>query len=180
MATLFLQTPQGHWRVCELSVFPMMLIPDPLGVVPWESDGQARRQAPSLHRSAPSSGSAAFSLLVPRGSKLSVNQCRITAGLRVLRHRDAIRIGQAPVLYFSTEKLAGVETFPGSDEPTHCPRCCSEIHPNDDVVRCPSCQVALHHMPAGGRGCFTYSPTCPVCGGPTDLRAEYQWHPGML
>ncbi len=180
MATLFLPTPSDAWCARELSVLPMTLIPDPLDVVPWEGDGWQGRQLPSVHRSDPSSGSAEFSLLAPRGCAVWVNQCLVTAGLRVLRHRDAIRIGQAPVLYFSTEQLARVEAFSASDGPAHCPRCCSEILPNDEVVRCPGCQVALHHMPAGGRGCFTYASTCCVCGGPTDFSAEYRWHPGSL
>jgi len=180
MPAFFLANRTDDWRVCEPEEFPVALIPDPLGVVTWKGSGDRHRLLPSVHRAAPLAGRARFSLLAPPGCCVWVNQGRVFSGLRVLRHRDAIRIGQAPALYFTTERLAQVETFPGSDEATHCPRCRSEILPNDAVVRCPGCQVAMHEMPAEKRGCWSYAPTCCVCGGPTDFSTGYQWHPGSL
>ncbi len=180
MSGFFLVERTDAWRVCEPEEFPVALISEPLDVVAWQGNGHRYRRLPSVHRVTPSAGLAEFSLLVPPGCAVSVNQSHAFTGLRVLRHRDAIRIGPAPALYFTKERQARVETFAGSDEPTHCPRCRSEILPNDAVVRCPSCQVAMHEIPAEKRGCWSYSPTCCVCGGPTDFSVGYQWHPGSL
>jgi len=180
MSAFFLHDRSTEWRVCAPEKFPVALIPDPLDVVACKDSGHRHRRPPSVHRAAPVAERAEFLLLAPPGCTVWVNQSRVFSGLRVLRHRDAIRIGRAPTLYFTTERLARVETFAGSDEPTHCPRCRSEILPNDAVVRCPGCQVAMHEIPAEKRGCWSYSPTCCVCGGSTDFTAGYQWHPGSL
>ena len=180
MSSFFLQDPSCAWRVCEPNGYPVALMTDPPDVVTCHGDGRRHRGLPSVHRVAPSAGRVEFALLVPPGCPVWVNQTRAFSGLRVLRHRDSVRIGQAPALYFSTERRARVETFPGSEEPTYCPRCRSEILPNDAMVRCPGCQVAMHEIPAQERGCWSYAPTCCVCGGPTDFCADYQWHPGSL
>lgn len=179
MSAFFLPGQSDAWRVCEPAGFPVALMSDPLDIIPWQGTGRGLRRLPSIHRVAPSAGLAGFSLLVPRDCAVRVNQSPVVSGLRVLRHRDAIRIGQAPVLYFTTERLARVETFPGFDQPTHCPRCRREILAGDAVVQCPACKITMHEMPANERGCWSYATTC-VCGGPTDFSAGYQWHPGDL
>ncbi|MEE9146353.1 MAG: hypothetical protein V3U27_03045, partial [Candidatus Tectomicrobia bacterium] len=179
MPTLFLPEQSNAWRVREPDSFPVTLTADPLQITPWQGTGRGQRRLPSIHRAAPTAGPGEFSLLVPRGCTVRVNQTPVVAGLRVLRHRDAIRIGRAPAFYFSTERLARVETFPGSDVTTHCSRCRSEILAGDAVVQCPICKTTMHEMPDKKRGCWHFSATC-VCGGPTDFSADYRWHPGDL
>ncbi len=179
MSAFFLPDPSGAWRRCEPEHYPVALSVEPLAITPWQGNGRGQRRLPSIHRAPMNAGPGDFALLAPRGCAVRVNQTRVVSGLRVLRHRDAIRIGQAPAFYFTTERLARVEIFLGADVATHCPRCRSEIFAGDAVVQCPICTITMHEMPDKKRGCWRFSATC-VCGGPTDFSAGNQWHPGDL
>ena len=113
-----------------------------------------------------------------------VNGSRHPLGLQVLKDRDELRIGGAPPFYFSTERLARVEPFPGADRSIFCPRCKLEIERGQPAVRCPNpgCGVWTHQIPTGEKPlpCWLYADTCPSCKHPTSFEAGYRWTPEEL
>lgn len=116
-------------------------------------------------------------LLVARaGVDLHVNDRPVSAGTRVLRDKDEIRLGAGAVpIFFSTERVARIEPFEGSGVAASCPRCRLPLEAGAPAVRCPSCGVAHHQRE--GLLCWTYAESCAVCGHPTPLDAELQWVP---
>ena len=78
--------------------------------------------------------------------------------------------------YFSTERLAVLEPFPGSPEPVYCPRCRTEIARASMAVCCPNCR-AWHHQDEEF-GCWLYADSCAMCDQPTALDSGFRWHPG--
>jgi molybdopterin/thiamine biosynthesis adenylyltransferase len=95
-----------------------------------------------------------WALVASPSSTLRVNGRTPPAGLCVLDDRDEIRCG-AEKLYFSTETLASVEPFPGSDRPVFCGRCRQLIEPDSPSVRCPSCGVWYNQ--SVDLPCWTYA-----------------------
>lgn len=123
-------------------------------------------------------GSPEWVLVAGQQVRLHLNGEPLQLGLRVLRHKDEIRIG-GQRCYFSTEELAKVIAFEGLAQPVFCPRCKEKIEPGDLCVRCPNCG-AYHHQ-SERFPCWTYAPTCAVCGQQsTELDAGYSWTPEML
>jgi hypothetical protein len=59
--------------------------------------------------------------------------------MRALDAGDELRIGDGPSIFFSTERLACIEPFPGGDAATFCPRCKQVIESGGAAVRCPAC-----------------------------------------
>jgi Zn finger protein HypA/HybF involved in hydrogenase expression len=108
---------------------------------------------------------------------VSINGLPLTVGIRALADRDEIRAGER-AFYFSTESLAQVEDFPGSDNALFCPRCKQEIEKNTSAVRCPACSV-WHHQ-TDELNCWTYAETCALCSQQTDLSAGFRWTPEEL
>ena len=106
-----------------------------------------------------------------------VNGIRQTLGLRILAHRDEIKVGGADAVFFSTEKLARVADFPGGDRPAYCARCKSPIAKGVPSVQCPMCRVWYHQQPADERPCWTYRERCVFCTQPTDFAAGFRWTP---
>jgi hypothetical protein len=100
---------------------------------------------------------------------------RNTLGLRVLEHRDEIRVAGAETVYYSAEKLAEVEPFVGADRPVYCARCRNPIAEGVPSVQCPGCGVRHHE--AEEHPCWTYSEHCACCSQPTDLDAGFRWTP---
>ena len=111
-----------------------------------------------------------------RSKKINVNGLRMATGIRVLSHGDEIKVGNNPPLYFSTEVLARIETFEGSEEPVVCPRCKQVIEPGAAIVRCPGCSV-IHHE-TSELNCWTFADKCAMCDYPTGLDEGFQWVPG--
>ncbi|MEK6324295.1 MAG: hypothetical protein AABN33_21865 [Acidobacteriota bacterium] len=122
--------------------------------------------------------SLAWVLVAGASSGVSVNGVPLATGIRVVADRDDIRIPGAESLYFSTESLARVEEFPGSDQTLFCPRCKQEIGMGTSAVKCPGCSV-WHHQ-TEELNCWTYSEVCALCAQPTDLNAGFQWTPEEL
>ncbi len=114
-------------------------------------------------------------LLLREGTDLRVNGMPVLGGLRVLRDRDEIAVGGSR-LYFSTERLARVDPFPGIEERVvACPRCKQPIQPHTPSVRCPGC--GLWHHQTEDLPCWTYSAVCSMCNQKTDLDAGFSWTP---
>lgn len=113
-------------------------------------------------------------LLARPMSVVRVNGSPVVAGMRVLRDRDEIVIGGSRS-FFSTERLARVEPFPGSEGATFCPRCKQEIVKDSPAVQCPGCRSWYHQRE--DLGCWLYSPSCQLCDQSTPLDAGYRWEP---
>ena len=114
-------------------------------------------------------------LIAPPNSYVRVNGRTPCAGLCALADRDEIRIGDGRQYYFSTESLAVVEPFPGSERPTFCGRCRQQIEPGAVAVRCPACKVWYNQSPEFP--CWTYAKTCAFCNHPTALDSGFAWAP---
>ena len=108
----------------------------------------------------------------------SVNGQPLLAGITVLRDRDEILLGGRTRLYFSTEELAKVEPFPGSDGPVFCSRCRQPVQPGTPAVLCPCCGHWCEQSET--KPCWTYGPTCPLCEQPTAFDNGLRWTPETL
>ena len=118
-------------------------------------------------------------LLSPQCVSMLVNGEPVLTGIRVLRNKDEIRIaGTGRRFYYSTERLARVETFADSERAVFCPRCKREITKGSEAVRCPQCQV-WHHQ-SEPLDCWTYSSSCSLCDQPTGLDTGYRWTPEAI
>ena len=102
-----------------------------------------------------------------------VTGASLEAGVRALRHRDELRLGPARA-WFSTERLAGIETWVG-DETPGCPRCATPVEPGHSFVRCPACEVVHHQM--DDRDCWTHADRCALCSQPSALDAGFRFRP---
>jgi hypothetical protein len=118
--------------------------------------------------------------LLAGSESVRVNGLPLLAGIRVLRDRDEIRVDGDPPVYFSTEKLARVECFPGAARPTFCARCKVEIEVGSAAVQCPNCGVWCHETEE--LNCWSYpeARTCPLCDHRNSLDATYRWTPASL
>lgn len=117
-------------------------------------------------------------VLLARGEeRLLHNGHPVTAGMRVLAHRDSLALEGREAVYFSTEEAARIEPFAGSTKPS-CPRCRLEIPLGQSTVKCPRCGVFHHEMDE--RNCWTYAQTCALCAQPTALDTGPQWSPESL
>ena len=124
-------------------------------------------------------------LLSDSSSGVQVNATPIQLGIRVLSHRDEIFLtGGASDFpsrfYFSTERLAHVEPFPGTDGSAICGRCKQPIERGDLAVRCPSANCGIWHHQTEHLGCWTYSDHCALCPTPTALDSGFRWTPEDL
>jgi hypothetical protein len=114
-------------------------------------------------------------LLAAGDDDLRVNGFPAVAGVRVLQDRDEIRAGLEDAVFFSTETLARVEEFPGSERAVYCGRCRQAMEKGQMAVQCPQCGIWYHQTES--LPCWTYAPTCAFCPHSTALDAAYQWIP---
>jgi hypothetical protein len=114
----------------------------------------------------------AWVLLARPGAAVRINGRRV--GVRVLRERDEIVVGAARA-FFSTERLAQVEAFPGGSAAIFCPRCKQEIAHGSLAVRCPGCGSWYHQREE--LGCWLYSQRCQHCAQATPLDGGFRWEP---
>ena len=123
---------------------------------------------------------ATWMLLAPADSRVRINDTMLESGIRVVAHRDAIRVADMPTMYFSAERLAGIEAYPDA-EPVFCPRCKMMISEGDSAVCCPQCGVWHHEQVPEGKRCWSYAKTCALCDQSTDLdSAGFRWTPEIL
>jgi len=129
-----------------------------------------------LRRSGRDDTDAAWYLLAPPTVSVFVNGEAVPLGIRVLRDRDEIRVAGGQPVFFSTEKLIGVEPYAGVAGAT-CLRCAKTIERNSPAVRCPGCGRWYHQ--SAERGCFTYgdAPICVECGADAVVSDQFQWMP---
>jgi hypothetical protein len=118
-------------------------------------------------------------LLAPPHTGVWVNGSSVPLGIRDLQDRDEVRLAGAEPVYFSTERLARVEPYPGGEtKPALCPRCKQRIEPGSPATCCPQCQAWFHQ--SDEFGCWLYAETCCQCGQATALNAGYRWTPEEL
>lgn len=130
------------------------------------------------------SGSATgWALLVGSSSGVLVNGEPVRLGMRLLRDRDEVLVPGVGRTYFSTERLAVVEPFPGLDGRTPiCPRCRQELERGRPAVQCPSAECGAWHHEDAEREllCWSYDSHCALCPQPTALDAGYGFNPEEL
>ena len=119
-----------------------------------------------------------WALLAWPEAGVRVNGKAVSIGIRLLRDRDEIRPAGRPPVYFSTERLAGVEQLPDGSEELFCARCRQRIEEGGEAVRCPACGIWLHESEE--LPCWTYASTCALCDQTTDLEAGFRWTPEDL
>lgn len=176
MAHLWVRDVSKQWAVTPLEGDAFTLTANPLHPG-WvrrnrdESDNPAiilRRQGPDAE---------IWVLITAIKASVRVNGMPLLTGIHVLRDRDELRVGGVGRVFFSAERLACVEPFPGAAA-VFCPRCKQELTKGCPAVRCPQCRV-WHHQ-SEGLPCWTYSERCPLCDQPTELEAGYRWAPEEL
>jgi hypothetical protein len=127
-------------------------------------------------------------LLARKEALIQLNGAPLALGARLLCDRDEIVVrGKDPTVslhgFFSTERLAEVVPFPGSNGgQVLCPRCKDPIEPSRPAVRCPSleCGVWHHQDPEREKPCWTYGDTCTLCPQPSRLDGGFRWTPEQL
>ena len=116
-------------------------------------------------------------VLVAGGTRSArVNGVPVCLGMRALGHKDEIAI-DCQRAFFSTERMARVEPFPGAERPVFCPRCKLEIEKGTPAVRCPNPECGLWHHESTELNCWTYTPQCSTCSQETELGGDYRWIP---
>jgi hypothetical protein len=125
---------------------------------------------PLILRMPDSPGDECWVVIHTPGDALRLNGTALVTGIRVLSHRDELRLARvAGRAFFSLEGLAGVAAFDGA-EGSRCPRC----------VRCPQPRCGVWHHESEEFGCWTYSPTCSFCDQPTELEGGFRWTPDEM
>ncbi len=119
-----------------------------------------------------------WALLASGRSRVRINGLPPIAGLRILDDRDEIAVTGPGTIYFSTERQARVEPFPGGDEPAHCPRCKLAMEAGSPAIRCPRCDT-WHHQ-SSVYPCYTYTDSCALCDQPTAVDAGFRFTPEDL
>lgn len=165
MAVLWTQREQDDsWRPTELNGDPA-----PLAGV--------SSAAGAVATVLPLVGSADRILITGRRASISINGNPLLLGIRVLRDRDAIRVGPSPCVYFSLETLPVVVPCPEA-RPVPCARCKTDIAPGFPAVRCPSCG-AWHHQ-GGDLLCWSHVERCAACQRLTLMDGQYHRTPEGL
>lgn len=175
MAHLWVKSEDQQWALLPLEADGFCLSSHPPRLLDQERQMLSEqvalfRERGGVHES--------WILLCGARKQVSVNGFPLVAGIRVLSDRDEIRIEGAGTLFFSGEKLARVEAFPGGDSTVHCARCTRELHAGTPAVRCSFC--ALWHHEEEGSLCWTYDGSCAECSHSTKLNARYSWTPENL
>ena len=119
---------------------------------------------------------ASWSLLSPPAVSALVNGAPSPLGLVVLADRDEIRVPGSKPVFFSTESLAAIVSFPADVRRGFCPRCQQPIEPGTPAVKCPGCGL-WYHQSAALLPCWTYGDRCAACARPTSLDAGFSWTP---
>jgi len=115
-------------------------------------------------------------LVAGAGRRARVNGVPVCLGMRVLAHKDEIAL-EGQRAFFSTERVAKVEPFPGAERKVFCPRCKLEIKTGTPAVQCPNPECRLWHHETAELNCWTYTPQCSSCPQETRLGGDYRWIP---
>jgi hypothetical protein len=172
MAHFWVKDDSGEWAVFSPSKRFLSL---PAGLLCGSGPVERRSSEANLVRAG---GDNAPWILVTNSRSVLLNGVPLVTGMRVLLDRDEIRAGAACPIFFSSEELATVVEFPGSEKPVFCPRCKLEIASGSKAVKCPQCAV-WHHQ-GDDLACWTYAQHCALCDQSTELNGRYRWSPDDL
>lgn len=169
MAHLWMQSTKG-WVAEKLDAAQFDLAPMQTG------DGQsATSEGVAQLMRTDTDGSRVWALVASGNSDVRVNGRALLAGLCVLADRDEIRTRGGVQYFFSTETVAKVMKFPGSDRPVFCGRCRQQIDVGSPAACCPICCVWYNQ--SSDLPCWTYDEKCAFCGHATALDAGFAWTP---
>jgi hypothetical protein len=174
MAHLWLQDDAAGWSAFPLGSVAVDIGSKPPRVLNVDSPGDPSRVAMLVPFSSPNAPPE-WALLAGPAAAVSANGQPVRTGIHVLSDRDEIRVKGQPSLFFSTERLARAEPFPGADREILCPRCKQEINKGILAVECPSCLVWYHQSEE--LPCYTYAEKCATCSHGTSLDAGFSWTP---
>jgi hypothetical protein len=174
LAHLWAADGEGGWQAAALAGDAFVLTgagPEPAPSPP-EAGADLR-----LLRLEVGDGTESWALLGGPEQEALVNGLPIAGlGIRVLRDRDQVQLPGGPPFFFSSERLAQVESFPGAAG-ARCPRCQAAIGPATPAVRCPGCGLWHHQSPEWE--CWTYG-HCSGCGRAGALGGDFAWTPEGL
>jgi hypothetical protein len=184
MAHLWIIGKAGEWTTTPLAASTLSLDTLPPRPLPAGLPRRGRKPAPGaysallLHLRGDEHGREEWALIAGAPGAVLVNGAPVILGIKLLSDRDALSISGVGRCYFSTELLARVEEFPGSEAPVFCPRCQQEIEGGTTAVRCPGADCGVWHHQRDELPCWTYDRTCGAgCSQSTDLDAGYRWTP---
>ncbi len=185
MAHLWIRDETGAFCARSLSQTSLDMGKYPPASLDGNDPGAAGGSDVHLIAATPGSDAETWALIWGDQREVWINGLPLLTGIRILTDRDEIRIDSGEPMFFSTETLACVETFPGADREYLCLRCKRPIETGSLVVRCPICRVIYHqdeNQKEGDWKCWTYSDTCATegCPGRTELKTEYEWVPDDL
>jgi Prokaryotic RING finger family 1 len=152
------------FRLCDRGVEPVGTAEAPAGPL-------LQRYRTALHTH------DQWALLLEPGTRIHANGEAVETGIRVLRNRDMVKLGNGLELVFSTEDLPAVVAVPSERIGTRCARCTRPFGADDRVVVCPRCATSHHAMEA--LPCWNALPGCAACGASTS-GDEYAWTPESL
>lgn len=179
MSHLWIKNTDAAWQDHLLEADLLALAPE--GPKPLVVHEQLRSLSESvLVKIQGARGLEGWMLLCPPSSRVLVNGLPVTIGVRLLSHRDAVTLGTGHRLFFSSEQVAQIVPFTGSQERTCCVRCKLPIVQGTPAVRCPAPDCGLWYHQTSDQPCWTYTEHCAACGHPTDLNAGLQWTPEEL
>lgn len=110
-----------------------------------------------------------------------VNELPVLNGMRALHDRDLLGFDAGACGFFSTERPAAIEPFPGIEgTPAYCGRCRQAIAVDTHAVQCtnPACRVWHHQSDA--LPCWTHVDHCSMCDQSTALDGSFRWTPEDL
>jgi len=181
MAQFWMCDEASNWMAVPLDGDTVVLTGDSIRPAPPQVRSEDGCREAVVVRSG-QGGSEVWVLAAVAEAAVHVNGQPLHLGLRVLRDKDEMRIGDGASLFFSEERPACITALPGTGS-TICPRCKQRIDEQSPIVRCPRCRV-VHHQ-SEELPCWTgYEderfPTCAVCDQPSMLGADLQWTPEGL
>jgi hypothetical protein len=169
------------WAVAAMDGFEALVLCED-AERPVRVRGPEDTDVPVLLRQKGAPDGSTWMLLAPPEAGVHVNGLPLELGLRVLRDKDEIRLGERQRFFFSAEQVVQVVPFPGADQEVCCARCLDPIAPGATAVQCPNpaCGAWHHQMPEKNLPCWSYTPTCALCDQPTALDAGFRWTPEEL
>lgn len=176
MAHLWVRETAAQWAIVSLAGKAVSIAEIPPKPVPPGSVFAPRSSGVILLGSDGAPG--VWALIAGQGTDVRVNGTTLASGIRILDDKDEITVGYNPPIFYSTERLASVEEYPGADATAFCPRCKQALRPNHPAVKCPGCSVFYHQSEE--LPCWTYSEVCALCPQVTALDSGYQWSPEGL
>lgn len=135
---------------------------------------------PVLARKQDFQGEERWVLLCKPTGTTRVNGVPVFIGVRMLSDRDLISLGAGHRVFFSSERVAQIEPFPGEEDNICCVRCKLPLQPGKPAVRCPAPGCGFWHHQSDEQPCWSYRDGCASCGHPTAFDAGFQWSPAVL